>query len=755
MKNILIFSPTPSHPQNAGNRIRIYNLADHLQALGHFVHFCYYTQEGLKSEQEQAMQKKWNSLTIIKKEMHYKLRGDYYHIDDWYQDNIGSIVSNLCLEKNIDIVLVNYIFQSKLLEYLPAHILKIIDTHDKFTDRHIMMQKNGLQPDFFYTVAEEEKKGLDRADIVLAIQENEAKHFRSLTRKEVIVMPHIETHHDIKLKPFTHLEKIGFIGSGNSVNTKSINLFIDRFIEVLAKKYNVELHIAGSICNKIQIEHPSIHKLGFVESADDFYAQMDLIINPLVLGTGLKIKSVEAIAYGVPIISTDIGFEGLDSASKFHHAKSLEELVGFIEEIYHNPEILEQLTVASRKVFDAYQTESFKTMNSIFEIKSGIDKPTVAIVTHINFWELDLGSRQRLYHLVKFLKQHFHLQIGYTEKKKITDIKKIDALGLLSNVIFLDEMEGNNTCVGSMNMFLSKHKVLSSFSKVETYQKVAQWVEKQHFDAVIIEYLQFSYVLPLFAQSIKILDTHDLMHIRNQTFKAQNMFHWIDITETEELEVFREFDYILSIQQKEHDYCLNKQISSILVPYSYEGTKCQNTKNVKDVIFVGGNNTANLDAICWFIDNVWPLFVNTPLNLVVFGTVCQGVKQKYGRLPHNIYLKGMAKDLTSVYQNASIAINPVKLGGGLKIKNVEALANGLPLITTNEGANGLENGIDSAFLVANSKDEWKNRLIALWLSEELREKLSDNAYAYAQKNFGEKVCYMELVTTIQNRVIHD
>ncbi|MBD3844006.1 MAG: glycosyltransferase family 4 protein, partial [Campylobacterales bacterium] len=275
------------------------------------------------------------------------------------------------------------------------------------------------------------------------------------------------------------------------------------------------------------------------------------------------------------------------------------------------------------------------------------------------------------------------------------------------------------------------------------------------YDVVIIEYLQYSYVLPLFPKALKILDTHDLMHVRNQLFKANNRTHWIDISESEELSIFREYNHVLSIQKKEHDYCIKNSIPSILTPYSYEGLKCDINKNMKDIIFVGGNNEANIDAICWFIDEVWPLFAKTPLNLVICGTVCSGLKYKYKELPSNVFLKGLVKDLSLEYKNASVAINPVRLGGGLKIKNVEALANSLPLITTKEGSNGLEDGINSAFIVADTVDDWINGVISLWISKELRGLLSNNAYKYAHNNFSEKACYSQLVNIISEHVKND
>jgi ribosome biogenesis protein Tsr3 len=52
-------------------------------------------------------------------------------------------------------------------------------------------------------------------------------------------------------------------------------------------------------------------------------------------------------------------------------------------------------------------------------------------------------------------------------------------------------------------------------------------------------------------------------------------------------------------------------------------------------------------------------------------------------------------------------INPVRFGAGLKIKTVEALANGLPLVTSEEGARGLASLDREAILIARNVDQFK------------------------------------------------
>jgi len=68
---------------------------------------------------------------------------------------------------------------------------------------------------------------------------------------------------------------------------------------------------------------------------------------------------------------------------------------------------------------------------------------------------------------------------------------------------------------------------------------------------------------------------------------------------------------------------------------------------------------------------------------------------------------------------------------------VESLANGIPLITTSHWANGLETGIDHAFLVADDGYSFLNSILNLINNERLRKNLSLNAVKLVRTTFSE------------------
>ena len=367
--NILLFSPIPSHPHYHGHRKRIYNLTMYLKKMGHDIHFVYFNEDPLKDCDLVSMSKEWKTFTLIPRRKLLNLRHGNYELDEWYQEDISLHLNKIIDLFHIDMIWMNYIWQSKLLELIPKDILKVIDTHDKFTDRFQLLGDNGDKTySWFSCSKEDEGKYLNRSDIVISIQEEEESYFKTITTSTICTIGHIETQHLLN-RQYPALQRIGFLGAHNPINEKAINDFLDTFYSLSKYSNNIEVVIAGTVCNAIPHKLNNLKLMGIVEDLDEFYNSVDLIINPLLFGTGLKIKSIEALAYGVPILSSTIGFEGIASDSIYHQTTSSKQMVELIDSIYEDPTQLDNLAILSRHIFANYENEIYSNLNKILNLK--------------------------------------------------------------------------------------------------------------------------------------------------------------------------------------------------------------------------------------------------------------------------------------------------------------------------------------------------------------------------------------------------
>jgi glycosyltransferase involved in cell wall biosynthesis len=243
-----------------------------------------------------------------------------------------------------------------------------------------------------------------------------------------------------------------------------------------------------------------------------------------------------------------------------------------------------------------------------------------------------------------------------------------------------------------------------------------------------------------------VIDTQDVMHERAARFHAQGEPHWIDIAEAEEAAALAPFDLVLAIQRRDaetlarmlpgRDILVLGHPSPIRPLPPHQGP-------VTRLGFVGEQSPPNRQAMERFLREVWPALHaahGDSIRLEIAGPVCQALKDP----PDGVDLLGFVDDLERFYTSCDILINPVFMGGGLKIKCVEALCHGRPLLTTPLGAEGLEEGIDTAFACCEDSPAMFSVLDA-WISDPaLRAGFGERALAFAHAHLSEEAVFAPL-----------
>lgn len=266
-------------------------------------------------------------------------------IDHYYPDGLNNYILKLYEKNKYDIVIVEYVVFSRAFHCFPSSVKKILDTHDVFGNRYKTYLNNNLAPTWYSLFTQEEFKGLNRADIIIGIQEKESEYFIANINKKVITTGHI-----LQFNPARQDEKkvLVFVASDNKINVDAILYFInDIFYKlIVVEKQVMQLIIAGSICNtidkKVHIPHPILNHVqlyGQFTYPIDIYQKASVAINPIKAGTGLKIKLIEALSFGVPVVSFAEGMMGVQSNGNLpiYNAQSDSDMINAIIEICELP----------------------------------------------------------------------------------------------------------------------------------------------------------------------------------------------------------------------------------------------------------------------------------------------------------------------------------------------------------------------------------------------------------------------------------
>ena len=366
---ILYYSPYQSHPASHGNRSTIQYFGKLFKKLGCEVHFALLGLDHYSQKDLSDMRAAWDSLTILpypfQDNSHLGIDIPY---DEWYENGLGEHIAYLCSLYSIDMLFCSYVFQSKMLEYVPRHVLKVIDTHDKMGGRYAAQKARGVKTEFFSCSPEDEGRYLRRADIVVARRDEEAKYFDEVTgKKTAIVIPHVEPPHYLE-RHYNGLNSVGLVASANKINLDLVADFLQALSEC-NREIPFTVKVAGQVVNLVKelppsrralFSHPWVKMLGFVENISDFYESVDLIVSPVTLGTGINVKTVQAMSYGMPLVTTAFGCKGIETGHAMHSFASIDEIVDALCYISAAPAMLKELATCSRERYNSFYKESLE-----------------------------------------------------------------------------------------------------------------------------------------------------------------------------------------------------------------------------------------------------------------------------------------------------------------------------------------------------------------------------------------------------------
>jgi glycosyltransferase involved in cell wall biosynthesis len=156
------------------------------------------------------------------------------------------------------------------------------------------------------------------------------------------------------------------------------------------------------------------------------------------------------------------------------------------------------------------------------------------------------------------------------------------------------------------------------------------------------------------------------------------------------------------------------------------------------VLYVGSMDYhANIDAVEDFARQAWPGIHEAAPELiftVVGRAPSQGLRERLGRVP-GVEVTGTVPDVRPYYREAAAAVVPLRVGSGTRIKILEAMAAGVPVVSTLLGAEGLpvRPGID--FLTAESAGEFRDGVLKVWKEPQLARRLAESARDLVQGQY--------------------
>ncbi|WP_257666454.1 glycosyltransferase [Parapedobacter tibetensis] len=274
-----------------------------------------------------------------------------------------------------------------------------------------------------------------------------------------------------------------------------------------------------------------------------------------------------------------------------------------------------------------------------------------------------------------------------------------------------------------------KRSGISNFTTDYSRSQFNKVIKTHSYDYIVISYAFWADLVKnnrnIGHSTMTIIDAHDFITAQEQPkvdIKLGSAF-------SDEIERLRVFDEIWAVSADEYyvfSQLCRKPVRLIPICADADSDEIASDKEF-DLIFVGGDNPHNVKSIQWFFDEVYPKLPPS-LRICIVGKI-NTVLPVY---PNVVKIK-QAVNLGAYYRKSRIAICPMLSGTGTKVKVIEALAYGLPVVCSPRGVDGLLNKRDNGCLIAETAESFANLIQRLSADMDFYASTQNQAISYHKK----------------------
>ncbi|MDR7073325.1 glycosyltransferase [Fictibacillus barbaricus] len=291
-----------------------------------------------------------------------------YVVNKFYSRKMKNKITKLQENNMYDVIYVDHLQMMRYKKLFDFPV--ILDQHNVeslIVKRHIQKEKSIVKKIFLYLeyikLYRFEKKTINELDYIIALSDrdkNELQNMRNnnYIKKEIETIPICIETDLIKYNYHVNSKKINllFIGTMSWFpNSQGIQWFVKNVFSQLDKEKFHLFIVGGNPTNEIiQLNQISnITVTGYVKDVNEYFSFCDLLIVPLFIGSGLRVKILEAFAKGMPVISTQIGAEGLAFKERENIliANNQDEFLEVFKEIYEDMGILKSIALKGRETY--------------------------------------------------------------------------------------------------------------------------------------------------------------------------------------------------------------------------------------------------------------------------------------------------------------------------------------------------------------------------------------------------------------------
>jgi len=350
----------------------------------------------------------------------------------------------------------------------------------------------------------------------------------------------------------------------------------------------------------------------------------------------------------------------------------------------------------------------------------------------------DNGSKLRVYNLIKIIAKTHNIDLISFASEPILEERERRMHSFCQKVVTVLFKDYNPDSLQSrLGYFSPKPRYIVDTYRKEFEKAVQSACQKKKYDLAIASQVDMTPYIKAVKGVKVMIDEIELM-VHHEAYSKQsngwqklrrNLTWWkhsnyikgvlkrvngISVVSMREMELVEGLD---------RSQCLRKVIPNGIDMDYYQGDWGKPEPDT--MIYAGAlSYSANLDAVNYFISEILPLVKEQRprARLLVTGKIDDSIRASIPANP-NVEFTGYLEDVRPRVGSAWLSVIPLRVGGGTRLKILESLAMGTPVISTSKGAEGLNLKSGRDIIIRDNPEEFADEVVKLLGSRELRSRL--------------------------------
>lgn len=360
-------------------------------------------------------------------------------------------------------------------------------------------------------------------------------------------------------------------------------------------------------------------------------------------------------------------------------------------------------------------------------------------------YPLEKGDKLRAFYQIKYLSQYFEIVLCAINPCLPTT-KQLKALQPFCKQIYVLKQSKFN---GFLNIALAVVKNMpfqvAFFYSKKNYNRIQQIIALEKPDAIYCQLIRTAEYVKHIQNIPKTIDYMDAMSIGLKR-RFENAIWWQKFAlkieylrvKNYETNIFNFFENKLIISEQDRQFihhAKNQEINVIPNGIDTNFFKPINCKKTHQILFVGNMQYfPNIQAVLFLVNKVLPIVYQYLPNVKVLIAGASPTSEIIKLNSEKVSVTGFVPDIRTCYATSELFVAPMQLGSGLQNKLLEAMAMGIPCITSTICNNALQ-APNNCIVIANNALEYAKSIVELLNNSKKSIEMAENAKYWVIKNY--------------------